>query len=115
VGVFDARVERAVLAVCLAGQHLPCCDAIAHQLIHDDHAGDICQPREPLAEALLGGHLVPVTWPETVEYAAVLIHSPPEVMALPIDGETDCSETPRVARPGVLTLQVWFPEIRNAH
>jgi hypothetical protein len=45
----------------------------------------------PRAEALLRGLLVAPAWPQAIEDVVVLLHRPPPVMALPVDGQTDFS------------------------
>jgi hypothetical protein len=55
---------------------------------------------EELAEELLGGGLVPPPLHQDVQDIPLLIHGPPEIMALPIEREEDFIQMPLVASPG---------------
>jgi hypothetical protein len=59
VGVLHPIIERAVLARFRAGEDLPLGSSIAFELVGDDHAWDVGQAFEQLAQALLRGLLGP--------------------------------------------------------
>jgi hypothetical protein len=67
-----------------AREDLPCRRAVACELIGDDHPWHIAQALEQLAEERLSSFFVPPGLYENVEDIPLLIHSPPQVMALTI-------------------------------
>src|SRR4029453_6528716 len=83
-----------------AGQDLPLGRSITFEFVRNDHARDVREPLEQLAEKLLGGFLVPSTLPQNIEHVAVLIPRPPEIMAFPMDMEAYFVKMPLVAGPG---------------
>jgi hypothetical protein len=95
-----------VLAVLYARQNLPLCSAVALELIRDDYSGDILTAFEELAEELLRRFLVPPSLHQDIEDIAVLIHRPPEIMALAIYREEDLVQVPLVAWPGAPVTQL---------
>jgi hypothetical protein len=66
-------------------------------LIRDDHPRRIGQPLQELAEESLRRRLVPPALHQDIEDMTILIHGPPQVMALFIDGQEDFIEMLRVA------------------
>jgi hypothetical protein len=98
--VLGPVVQRPVLPVLDAAQALPLGRSITLELVRHDHAGDICEPLQPLAEKLLGGLLIPAALDQNIEHVAVLIHRPPEILVFPMDREEDFVEMPRVADLG---------------
>jgi hypothetical protein len=99
VGVFCPIVEVAVLPMFYARQDLPLGSPVAFQPIGDDDPWNVPASFEELAEELLGGTLVPPALHQDIEHSPILIHSPPEIMALPIDREEDFIQMPLVAWP----------------
>jgi hypothetical protein len=97
VRVLGTVVEVAVLPVFDAREDLSLRRAVAFQPIGDDDPWYVPAAFEELAEELLGGMLVPPTLHQDIEHSPVLIHSPPEIMALPIDREEDFIQLPLVA------------------
>jgi hypothetical protein len=59
--------------------------AIAFEFISEDHAWDVEQALEELAEELLGRPLVTPPLGEDVEGVVVLIHRAPQVMPLTVN------------------------------
>ena len=98
VGVFSPIVEVTVLPVFDARQDLPLGSPVAFQPIGDDDPWEVPASFEELAEELLGSILVPQALHQDIEHSPVLIHGPPEIMALPIDREEDFIQMPLVAR-----------------
>jgi hypothetical protein len=85
--VLRTVVEGAVLAMLYPGQHLALRRAVALELIRDQHPGDILTAFEERAEERLGGVLVAPPLHEDVEHHAVLIHRPPQIVPLLVDGD----------------------------
>src|SRR4029453_2233646 len=100
VGVFGAILGVPVLAVVHPPRALPLRPAIPFPLVWDDHARDVRQPLEQLAEALLGRLLVPPTLHEHVEPIPVLIDRPPPRVPFAMHREAYLGQGPYVARPG---------------
>ena len=76
-----------MLAVLDTRQNVALRRAIALELIRDDHPGDILTAFEELAEEFLGRLFVPPSLHQDVEYHTVLIHGPPQIVALFVDAE----------------------------
>jgi hypothetical protein len=85
-----------VLTMCDAGQDCPLCRAIALQLGGHHHPRHVLAPFEEPAEELLRSVLLAAALPQEIQAVAVLIHRPPEVVALALDGEKDLIEMPCV-------------------
>ena len=71
-------------------------------------------PLQQLAEKSLRGFLVPPALHQNIEDMSVLIHRPPEIMALALNGEKDLIQVPLVARPGTPApelIGIWLPEL----
>ena len=97
VGVFWPIVQVVVLPVFDAREALSLRRAVAFQPIGDNDPWHVPASFEELAEELLGCMLVPPTLHQDIEHSPVLIHSPPEIMALPIDRKEDFIQMPLVA------------------
>src|SRR5215831_6908493 len=82
MGVLTPIIEIAALTVLHAREHLALRRAIASELIGDDHAWDVEQAFEELAEALLRRLLVAPLLYEDVEDVGDVIHRAPQVIAL---------------------------------
>jgi hypothetical protein len=89
VGVLCAVVQVAVLAMLNPRKDFPLRRTVALELIRDDDPRDILTAFEELAEELLRRLLVPSALHQDIEDIAVLIHRPPEIMALAIYREED--------------------------
>lgn len=98
MGVFRAVVQVAVLPVFDARQDLMLGRRIACQPIGDDDPRHVLASFQELAEERLGRVRVPPTLPQDIEHSPVLIHGPPEIMALPIDREEHFIQVPLVTR-----------------
>lgn len=97
VGIFRAIVYVSVLPVLHTLEHLPLRGAIAVQLVGDHHLWDVLASVEALPAELLGCRLIPSALPQDIAHVTVLLHRPPQLMALPIDRQKDLIEMPRVA------------------
>jgi hypothetical protein len=97
--VLCAVVEIPMLAMFYAREQLALGGSVAFEFIRYDHARYVGQSLEQLAEKPLRGLLVTVTLHQNVEDVAVLIHCPPEIMPLTLDGEKDLVEMPLVTGP----------------
>jgi hypothetical protein len=96
MGMFRTVVEVAVLAMFDAGQEFPLGRSLTLEFSRHDHARHVPAPFEELAETLLRGLLVSTALDKHIQDRAVLIHRPPEVVALALDGEKDLIERSRV-------------------
>ena len=96
VRVFGTVVQVAVLPVFDVREDLPLRRAVAFQPIGDDDPRHVPAAFKELAEELLGRVLVPPTLHQDIEHRPVLIHGPPEIMALPIDREEDFIQVPLI-------------------
>jgi hypothetical protein len=114
VGVFGAIVQVSVPAVFHTGQHLPFRRLIAPQFVGHDHTRHIREPLEELAEEPFGCGFVPELLDQDVKDVTVLIHRPPETVALPIDRQKDLIEMPCITRSGTSVpelMGVLWPEL----
>ena len=105
VGVFRPVIEVPVLPMLHARQYFPLGRAIAFELVRDDHPRNIPAALEQLTEEFLGGVLVPPTLDQDIQHMTVLIHRPPQVVTLLIDGEEDLIKVPLLARSGMSATQ----------
>jgi hypothetical protein len=71
-----------MLAVFHAWEYLTLCRTIAFELIRDDHTRDIVQALEQLLEKRLRRLLVTPALHQDVEHVPLLIHRPPQIVAL---------------------------------
>src|SRR5262245_34548715 len=78
--ILTAVIEISTLPMFHPRKDLALGRAVALELIGDDHARDVLQPLEQLAEKLLGGFLVPATLHQDVEDGILLIHRAPQIM-----------------------------------
>lgn len=96
--IFRLVVESFVLTVLDTWHDLPLCGCIASQFVRDDHAWNVLEPLEKLAEELFCRFLVAPTLDQNVKYIAILIHRSPERVLLAIDFEKHFIKMPRVTR-----------------
>src|SRR5262249_22071137 len=87
VRVLGTIVEIPILAMFHPWQDLALGGSVALELIGDDHARDVGQSFEQLTEELLRGPLVPATLHHDIQHVAILIHRPPEIMVIALDGK----------------------------
>ena len=80
-----------------ARQDLAFRSPIPLQLIGDDHARNVVQPFEQLADKSLRGLFVAVALHQDLEHISVLIHRSPQRLSLATDGEEDLIQVPFVA------------------
>jgi hypothetical protein len=86
MGILTPIIEIATLAMFDPGQYLALGRAVAFQLVRDNDPGHVGQPLEELTEELLCRLLVAPPLDEDVQDIVVLIHRPPQVMALTMNG-----------------------------
>jgi hypothetical protein len=106
MGVFDAVVEVAVLAMFHPRQELALRGAIAVEFVGDDDPWHVGQALEELAEKLLRRLFIPTALHENIQDVAVLIAGPPEVMPYAMHREEYLVEVPLVARPRAATTEL---------
>jgi hypothetical protein len=104
--IFRAVIQIAMLAMLHAWQELALGRPIALQLIRDHHARDVLAAFEELAEELLRGRLISPALDENIQDVAVLIHSPPSVVALAIHCQKHLIEVPLISRLGAAVPQL---------
>jgi hypothetical protein len=95
--IFRPVVHPFVLLVLHARQDLAFRSPITLQLIGDDHARNVVQPFEQLAEKSLSGLFVAVALYKDIEHISVLIHRSPQILSLATDAEEDLIQVPYVA------------------
>jgi hypothetical protein len=91
-------VQIPTLAMLSSWEHLALGRAVALQLVRDDDAGNVHETLEQLAKKLLGGLLVAPALRQHIQDMTVLIHSPPQVMALAVDRQQQLIHVPCVPR-----------------
>src|SRR5262249_38670519 len=106
VGVLRAIIQIPVLAMFYSRKNLSLGGPVALQLIGDDHPRYVRHSFEQLAEELLRRSLVPPTLHENVQHVALLIHSPPQVVVLALDGQKHLIHVPLVTRPGAAATEL---------
>src|SRR5262249_35484408 len=79
---------------------------IALQLVGDDHPRYVRQAFEQLAEELLRRPLIPAALHQDVQDVARLIHRPPEIVTLALDGQKHFIHLPLVTRSGTATTEL---------
>src|SRR5262245_46278273 len=97
--IFTSVIEIATLTMFDPRQNLALRGAVAFQLIRDDHPGDILTTFEQLAEKLLRGLFVAPALHQNIENIVVLVHRPPQVMPLTMNGEKYLIQVLLVTRP----------------
>jgi hypothetical protein len=106
VGVLGTIVQIAMLPMFDTGQELAHGGPVASQLICDDHSWDVPQTLEQFAEERFRGDLVAPALHQDIEHVPVLIHRPPQIMALTINGQKDLIEMPPIAWSRAATAQL---------
>ena len=97
VRVLTAVMEIATLAVLYTRHHLTFGCPIAFEFVGDHHPWHVRQSFEEMMKKRLGCLLMPPTLHESVESVVILIHRPPQVMPLAVDGQKDRVEMSFVA------------------
>jgi hypothetical protein len=114
VAVLGPVVQVFRLPVLDAGHDLAVSGAVGAQLVRDDHPRHrACRLEESAEESLRRG-LVPPVLHQDIQHHAVLVDSPPEVLALAVDLDEDLVQVPLVTRPGLAAAQrigVLLPEL----
>ncbi len=78
---------------------------ITLQFISDDHARDVLESFEELAEKSFRGFFVAPALDENVEHISVLIHRSPQIVSLATDREKHLVHMPLVATTRTATAQ----------
>jgi hypothetical protein len=113
VRMLGAVIQIVVLSMLDTRQELAHGGTVASQLICDDHAWDVPHTLEQFAEECLGGVLVAPALHQNIEYLAMLIHGPPQIMSLPLHRQKDRIQMPLVPRSRALAaelLSIGLPE-----
>jgi hypothetical protein len=110
VGVFRTSVQIAVLVVLDPRYNLALRCVVALALLGDEDLWDVLAPLEELAEALLGSLRVPTALSQTIEDVSLVIHRPPEIGLLLVDGDADLIQRLGSTRPR--TLASWLISLR---
>jgi hypothetical protein len=100
VGILRAVVEIAVLPMFHTGQHLALSRTVALEPIRNEHTGCVLAPCEQLPEEFLRGLLVAAALHQDIQYMAVVIHGPPEIVPLTTNREKHLIQVPLVTRSG---------------
>jgi hypothetical protein len=96
---FGAVVKARALPVRHTGQALSAGSPITAKLIGHQQAGYILQPFQQLAKEAFCGVFVPPLLHENIQDLAILVHSPPQIVALPTNRDKYLIEMPGVAKP----------------
>src|SRR5215831_18444260 len=94
--VLTPVVERAALPMFHPRQDLALRGPVALQCIGDDDPWDVLTPFEQLAEELLRGLFIAPALHQNIEDIVVLVHRPPQVMPLTMNGEKHLIQVPLV-------------------
>jgi hypothetical protein len=114
VGVFRPMVQVAVLPVFDARQELLLGRPVAFQPIGDDDPWHVPAAFEELAEKLLGGRLMTAPLHKDIQYTAVLIDRPPQIMASALNREKHLIEMPFVTwsgTPAPKLIRILLPKL----
>ncbi len=77
-----------------AWQDVPLGSGVAFQVIGDQYPGAILQALEQLAEEALGSLSIAMALHQNIQDMTILIHGPPQVVNLPVDGEVHLIQVP---------------------
>jgi hypothetical protein len=97
MGIFCLGVQAFVLSLLHARPALAFRRPITLELIGEDHARNVAQPFEQLAEKWLSGLCVALALHKDIEHICVLIHRWPERLSLATEGEENLIQVPFVA------------------
>ena len=78
---------------------------IAPELICDDNSGHVLQLLQELAKEFLGCFFISAALPENIQYLAILVYCPPQIMNTSIDLEKHFIQVPTVAGSRLATMQ----------
>ena len=106
VRVLGAIIAIPMLPMLDSWQYLALGGSVALEFVGDDHARDVDQAFQKFAEELLRCPLVAPALYQNVEYIAVLINGPPQIVMLPLDGQKHLIEVPLIAGSWTLTTQL---------
>ena len=98
VRILRAIIEIPVLTMFHPWQDLALGGSVALELLGNDHARDVGQSLEELAEKPLCRLLISATLNQNIQYIPVLIDCPPEIVMRAFDGEKHLIEVPFIAR-----------------
>ncbi|EFH81112.1 hypothetical protein Krac_1799 [Ktedonobacter racemifer DSM 44963] len=115
VRIFRTIVQPFVLTVLNTRQDFSFRRTITLQLISENHARNVLQPFEKLAEKPFGGFLVPSALHQDVQDGNVLVHCSPEILSLATDREKDLVQVPCVSTMGATAtkfIRVGLPKLQ---
>jgi len=104
--VLRSVVQIAVLPMFDARKNLLLRRAIATQFIGHDDPWDVLAPFQELAKESLGGLFIAPALHENIEDISLLIHCPPERVALALDRQKHLIQTPLIAGARAPTMQL---------
>ena len=84
-----------------SGKNFSFCCSVAFQLVGDDHSGNISQSLQQFTEETLGGFSITTGLHQDIECIPILIHCPPEIVMLALEGEPHLIQIPFVPSPGL--------------
>jgi hypothetical protein len=82
-------LEIPTLAMLAPWADPPLCRTIALHLVRQDDPWHVLQALQQLAKEVLGRLRVPAALYQHIQHVVVLIHRPPQLMALPVDRQKD--------------------------
>ncbi len=104
--VLRAIIEIPMLAMLDSRENLSLGRSVAFQFVSDNHTRHVGQALEEFAKEFLRGSLVSSTLHQNIQHVPVLIHCPPQVVALAPDGKHKLVEGPLVPRPRTTATQL---------
>lgn len=87
------------------GYDFPMCDTVASQLVRHETERSSSLTLQELAKESSRRTPVPAGLDEDIDHIAILIHSPPEILALTIDTDEHFVQEPGVAETTLTTFQ----------
>jgi hypothetical protein len=99
--ILGAVVEIPMLTVRDSGEDLALRSPIAFALLRDEHPWDILASLEELPEELPGGVRVAPPLHQNIQDNPVLIHRPPQLVALFVDGDEHLVQMPCIPKASV--------------
>jgi hypothetical protein len=99
VRVFCTVIEIPMLPMFHTRKKLSLGGSVALEFIGDEHARDVGQAPEELAEELLRRQLVAPALYQDVKHVPALIHRPPQIVTFTFESEHHLFEVPLVAGP----------------
>src|SRR5438128_9208643 len=104
--VLHTVIKIAMLAMFYSRKKLSLGSTVALQLIGDEHSRHVPQALEQLAEELLCRSLISAALDRDIEYVAVLIHCPLQIVIFTLDRQKHFIHMPFVAGSGAATTKL---------